>query len=341
MFIYKRIIILLGLIICGGGICSAESPLARYPQLMDTLVGGHYPAAAVICDELAQQYGRHPAVFYARAALAYAHMIDFEDTVGRAAFLNQIDSTIFLCDAWQSHRNEPRAELCFLRGSALAAKGLLLNHEGNLLSGLRHLMSARAAFDEALETDSLFYDAYLGRGAYRYGAALHAGQFAWLPFIPSLESGWNGMWGAVEKSRFSKHSALTALVWFVLEQKRYTLADSICREELSRFPRSRSFLWPELSSAEHQRQWERADTTARELLDQYLKHPDNNGYETTGLYWKLSVIADTLGRPKDATTFARQALAAYRTPDAAAKRRGKLRDIARRLAADTPSTRPK
>lgn len=170
-----------------------SSPLDTYPALMDTLLGGYYAAGGQMCDSLAARFGNHPGVLYARASVLYAHMLDLEDSVGRAEFIYLTEQCAEHCRELQSIRAAESAEIAFLQGSAEASRGMLLSHEGKLLPALKLIVSAKGAFDRAIEADPGFYDAYLGRGAYRYGVAKHASLVSWLPFIPSAESGWRDL----------------------------------------------------------------------------------------------------------------------------------------------------
>ncbi|HEY3295836.1 MAG TPA: hypothetical protein VGL38_10385 [bacterium] len=299
---------------------------------MDTLVGGHYQAARAICDDLERAFPAHPAGLYGRIAISYAHMVDLEDTVGRAEFMELCDSCIDACDAMRNAGNESRAVLSYLRGSALGARGLLLNHEGKTLPALKALIKAKNAFEDAIDADPQFYDAYLGRGAYRYAVATHASLLRWLPLIPKKSSGWQDLWTAARYAAFSRSTALTSIVWHTMDEGDFTTADSIIQSQLQRFPGCRNFLWPKLSFYERQERWAEAEQTANLLLDQYLALPENNGYEPIGLYWRMMTCADALGRPNDALAFARAGLDTYRTPDVAERRAGRLRDLQARLS---------
>jgi hypothetical protein len=310
--------------------CTA-SPFDFFPQLMDTLTGEHYAAADSICDQISATYPGHPAYYYGRATIAYAHIRDFEDTLGRGAMIALADSCTATCARMQAHSARERAELAYLRGSALAIQGFLCKYEGRILPGIKFLIAAKGAFDDAITADSTFYDAYLGRGAYRYGVARYAHLLKWLPMIPSAASGWQDLWLAIEKSRFSKYAVFTSVVWFALQDGKYALVDSLCQVGLARFPNSRSFLWPTLALAEKQHRWRDAEATARELLRQYQNLRDNNGYEVIGLNWRLMLCADSLGRPADAETYARAGISALRTPDVEKKRRDKLEQMQERL----------
>jgi hypothetical protein len=317
-----------------GSLASAEQPdpLSYYQALMDTLVGGHNEAARAICAEIDSVFPAHPTGLYARVAVAYAHMVDLEDTVGRSEFMVLSDSCIHLCEQSLRSASGNAAELNYLRGSALAARGLLLNHEHKPLPALNCLIKSHNAFEAAIDADPRFYDAYMGRGAYRYAVATHSVLIHWLPFIPSKESGWQDLWLAAQRSRFSRSTALTSIVWHSMDQGDFATADSIIRTQLVRFPGCRNFLWPKLAYCERQNMWAQAEQTAQELLDQYLAHPDNNGYEPIGLYWRMMTCADALNRPQDAVAYARAGLAAFRTDEVAKRRADKLREMQARLS---------
>ncbi|MDD5087828.1 MAG: hypothetical protein PHI18_03395 [bacterium] len=309
----------------------AGGALDTYPALMDTLMGGNYAAAESLCVGLETAHPGHPAGSYARATVCYTRMIDMEDTLGRAEFFALSDECLSRCDDFEKQQREGGVVLDYLRGSAYSTQGLLHLHEGNILNGIRLLMSARNLFDAVIEAQPEFDDAYLGRGAYRVSVARYASMLKWLPVVPDEQSGWDDLWRAVERSRFSRYSALSAMVWFAIEDRNLTLADSICALGLARFPDSRGFLWPKMALEVRQERWEDADATAARLLAQYLEHPFNNGYETIGLYWRRMVCADHLGHSDDAAQFARAGLATYRTPDVERRRRDKLREMNERV----------
>lgn len=69
------------------------------------------------------------------------------------------------------------------------------------------------------------------------------------------------------------------MVWFVLDDEKYELADSMVKAGLARFPDSRSFLIPKLSLEKKTGQWEDARQTALNLLNQFQHLPFDNGYE--------------------------------------------------------------
>ena len=253
-----------GMGILAARVGSAAEPLDLYRALTDTLMIGDYQAAKQICDRIETENPGHPAADYGRACVVYAHVTDFEDTTGRARFFELCDSAIAVCEQLKNINVTDRATASYIKGSALATQALMLHRERGTLKALRLMMAARSEFQETIDDNPVFFDAYLGRGAYRYAVATHSTLVSWLPFIPSAESGWKDIWLAVDSSKFSRYSALSSLVWFVLEKKDYALADSICRAGLERFPGCRSFLWAKLALDQRQKQWAETEYGAQE-----------------------------------------------------------------------------
>jgi hypothetical protein len=332
-------------LICWGVVCTLvplsaflseltpTDPLRMYPLLMDTLMVGDYAAAENLCEKMAVELGNHPVVYYAKSTTLYSRFFDLEDTTGRGRFLELVDSCLMVCNQRISNSTNPQelAILYYLKGSALSIKGLTYRQTGQTLNVIRLLMESHSAFDKSIKLDPEFYDACLGRGAYRYGVAREASALTWLPFVPSKQSGLDDIWLAVHKSRFSSFPALSALVWFVIEDGQFELADSICTAGLERYPDARSFLWPRLSMQKKQGNYAGASETAKCLLNQYLALKDCNGYDATGLYATLSACADSLGNPELAREYAQHGLEVRRSAYAEERRAGTLESLRKRI----------
>lgn len=301
--------------------------MQTFQQLQDTLIGGHYAAAESICAQIAVQAPDSPEELYARISVIYARMTDFEDSSGQGLFEQLISQCIVHCTDHIERQQTPEPLTYYLRGASLAAQGLWLNHSGAKVQGIKKLMKAKGDFDRCIRLDPTFYDAYLGRGAYRYAVASHASLLGWLPFIPSKSDGWEDMWIAVHKSNFSKWSALSSLVWFVIDDKNYDLADSICSVALERFPGSRTFLGSRLSLEKRRENWPDAYATALVLEQNFAGLDSTNGYELIGLRHTLMQLANLLGRPAEAKEWAFKGSTTPCTAEVALRRANKLADF--------------
>lgn len=310
------------------------NPLAYYPALMDTLLAGCYPAADSIVGIIRSEVPGHPAALYAEAAVLYSAMIDLEDTLGRSRFMELTEQCIRDTKRRIKAGDGSPEILHYLRGSALSSRGIILHREGRTLSAVRLLMRSRDEFSRAIEYDPAFYDAYLGRGAYRFMAARHASLIHWLGVVPSRESGLRDIRLAADSSRFSRYSALSALVWFCIEDGDLAEAERIYLTGLNRFPDCRAFLWPKLAVEKRRGDWANAERTALNLLNQYLTLPASNGYDVTNLYVNLVEIADAMNDPARAVRYAQAGIDAPRTEYAEARSQDKLERLKQRLTQD-------
>jgi tetratricopeptide (TPR) repeat protein len=267
----------------------------------------------------------NPATLFARAIILYTAMIDFEDTTGEAEFFRSCDAVVEVCSEQAlSAEEDERIWLQFLRASSLATRAFYIGRLGRTWPALKLLVRARSIFSRILEEDPTFYDAYLGRGVYRWGVAKHAGMLAGLPFLPTRNQALEDVKLAIDSSQFSRHAAASALVWFLIEDRQYAEAESLIRRELERFPKARSFLWPLIALQYNTGRFRECIASAEELAAQYLASPRNNGYDVVGLYRRMADAATRLGDQEAVLRFCRAGLAASMTSDARERRRRDL-----------------
>lgn len=315
--------ILLGLLVPGG--VSANHPCDNFAALYDTLVGSHYEAAWQIYDRMEQDGPDDPATFFARATILYTAMVDFEDTTGEAEFFCCCDAVVEVCNEQVlSAEEDERIWLQFLQASSLSTRAFYIGRLGRTWPALKLLLKARSVFSRILEEDPTFYDAHLGRGVYRWGAAKHAGILAGLPFLPTRDQALADIRLAVDSSRFSRHAAASALAWVLIQDRQYAEAESLIRRELERFPNARSFLWPLCALQYHTGRFRECIGSAQELVDQYLVLPRNNGYDIVGLYKRMADAAMKLDDQEAVLRFCAAGLAASMTNDTRERRRRDL-----------------
>lgn len=252
-------------------------------------------------------------------------MIDFEDTTGEAEFFRCCDEAAQSCEnRRRSADKEEQAWLDFFHGSALAMRAFYVGRRGEIWAAAKWLARSRSLFSRAIETDPALYDAYLGRGAYRWGVAKQAWIFAGAPFLPSRSDAISDLQVALDSSRFSQHAAANTLAWFLIDDKRFKEAESLLLQELRRFPGARSLLWPLISLQYRTGRYRECIASSEELVWQYLSSPRNNGYDVVGLCKRMADAAMKLGDDEATLKYCRAGLLSFMTDDA---RRRRLRDL--------------
>ena len=305
----------------------ASHPIDAFPALYDTLTGSYYEAAWEIQEALEHDFPDDPAALFARAIILYTAMVDFEDTTGVGEFFACCDNLTLSYDKHiKTVEGDRRVYLEFLQGSIHATRGFYLGRRGDFWSAMKQLTRAKARLSKVIEADPTFYDAYLGRGAYRYGIAQNAGVLSNLPFLPSRRAAYADLTLAIDSSRFSRYAAMSALTWFLIEERNYAEAESLIAKGLARFPEARSFLWPLIALQFRSGRYRECIVSSKELMNQYLTSPRNNGYDVVGLYKRMAEAAMKLDDNEAVVRYCREGLAAFMTDDA---RQRRSRDLQR------------
>jgi hypothetical protein len=303
----------------------AQHPFEHFPALYDTLVGSHYEAAWEIHRTLESEFPEHPATLLSQTVILYTAMIDFEDTTGEAEFFKDSDELMKSCEARRKNADEKeRAELDFISGSTLAMRAFYAGRRGEMWSAAKWLARSRSLFSRAIQNDPTLYDAYLGRGAYRWGVAKQAGILAGAPFLPSREDALADLKSALQSSKFSRHGAANTLIWFFVEEKKFNEAEVLIKSELERFPGARSLLWPLISLQYQAGRYRECIASSDELIRQYQMSSRNNGYDVVGLYKRMADAAAQLGDDEAVVQYCRAGLA---TPMSDYARHRRVRDL--------------
>lgn len=313
-------------------LAQANQPSSYFSTLYDTLIGAHYDAAWQIHREMQREFPDSPTTLFARATILYTAMIDFEDTTGEADFFQCCDALEKRCQEQAKIAPENEAAWSeFLRGSALGMRAFYVGRRGQVWPALKWLTKSRSLFGRVLEENPAFYDAYLGRGAYRWGVAKHAGFLGGGPFLPSRGDALADLRLAMDSSTFSRHAAASSLAWFLIEDEKYDKAESLILHELERFPNARPFLWPLISLRYKTGHFQECIVLAEELVKQYGVSPRNNGYDVVGLCKRMADAAAHLDDDEAVVRYCRAGLAAPLRDDAFRRRKQDLEVLAKWL----------
>jgi hypothetical protein len=291
----------------------AATPFDYYPALFDTMIAGNYDAADEIALQIQAVFPGHPVSMLARAAVKGFRAADVTGSSDVNSVLSLLDSTAEVAEQYKENPHEDPATLSLVRGSALFGRGLILCRMGKLFKGVPDVIRARNEFGRVIELKPELYDAYLGRGAFRYIKVIFLGGIDPFHLVSSPQAAKADMMKAVDNGTFTHYLAMAALAWVVPKQEEFAFADSLCAVGLQRYPEARTFLWPLGFSKIAHEKWAEAEPVVLKLLGQYQQIPADNGYEQTFLYDWLTTCADSLGRPDDALNYAKAGVAVQRS----------------------------
>ena len=309
----------------------ADSPFDPYSKLIDALCRSDYAAGDSIAEQIEQNYPGHPAAMLARVSVAAYRAVDITGGSEDTNVMGMLDSVARTAEEWKNKDGENEAELSFIRGCALFGQGLILSRQGKVLQGVPLVIKARGEFGQVIDLQPDFYDAYLGRGAFRFVKVVFLSKFDPFHLITDEGLARKDVDVAMTGARFSHWLAVDLLAWLGPSRHEYHLADSLCAVGLEHFPEARTFLWPLCFSLMDQHDYAKAEPVCLDLLHQYQQIPEDHGFEQLWLYDWLVKCADGLNRPDDAAAYAKSGLAVQHTKFVAEQRKDQLKRLRERV----------
>jgi hypothetical protein len=248
-------------------------------------------ADSLFCDVI-HRYPNHPAGFLYRAAVIQAYAMDFEIPVEREKF----DSLLECGRNATSNLSSPWRE--YFLGTADGYESYACIDNGDWLGGVRKGMSSVSEYEELVEKDSSFYDAYVGIGTYYYWSSRKTAFIRWLPFVKdNRELGIKMLKIGAEGSVYNRFAAISALISIYLDAENYRQAEKWSRCGLNSYPANRVFLWGLATALDRQKHFSDAVPAYANLLKNILivqaPHPYNEIVCRLNLVKSKLAIGDT------------------------------------------------
>lgn len=115
---------------------------------------------------------------------------------------------------------------------------------GSWLQAISTGLNSISLFEDILETDSSFHDAYIAIGTYKYWKSAKTEFLNWLPFIDDEKDlGIKFLTTAVKNSSYNYHLAVNSLIWIYIDRERFGDAIELAEKALIKYPESRIFRW--------------------------------------------------------------------------------------------------
>lgn len=115
---------------------------------------------------------------------------------------------------------------------------------GSWLQAISTGLNSISLFEDILETDSSFHDAYIAIGTFKYWKSAKTEFLNWLPFIDDEKDlGIKFLTIAVKNSSYNYHLAVNSLIWIYIDRERFGDAIELAEKALIKYPESRIFRW--------------------------------------------------------------------------------------------------
>jgi tetratricopeptide (TPR) repeat protein len=214
------------------------------------------------------------------AAVRIAYVYDFETPFDDQFIEDNLQRAQSLSERLLEHNKSDKWNVYFY-GLARGYSAYYEAVKGNWLSALSKGLSAVSAFEECLELDPDFHEAWIAIGTYEYWKSRKTEFLSWLPFVNDNRSiGIERLRHAIDSSVYNTHIAIHSLIWIYIDQKNYSSASELSKTAVEKFPGSRVFKWG-LARA-----YEEVDT--KKSIDIYFKIL--NSYLQTGIRTRVNEI---------------------------------------------------
>jgi tetratricopeptide (TPR) repeat protein len=257
---------------------------------IDESINNRFVESEARFRELIQQYPAHPVGYFYTAATIQAQMMDAEDYRRQPEFEALIDSALKKAEILHKSQKSD-AWIYFIEGSAYLYRSFVNKRNGQGWGAYRNAVNGVKRLEKALEIDSLFYDAYMGIGSYKYWKSSKTKGLTWLPFLSDeREKGIAMVKKAIDRGQFVKAFGRDQLAWILIDAKRFEEAAAYARTNCRLYPQSRFFKWTLVEVYYRGEQYDKAYPLYEELLAEISKLPDNNHYNETDCLLKLANI---------------------------------------------------
>ncbi|MGD0037323.1 MAG: hypothetical protein ABSC53_08530 [Bacteroidota bacterium] len=266
-------------IVFGAAISQAQWKLE--PSLHTLVVSGidfilkqEYERADSLFRVVTNCYPDHPAGYLYRAAVMQAYNMDFDVPIEQDKF----DSLLMIGKSAAEKISLPWGGYFF--GTADGYDAYERVQSGDWFGGVRKSMASASKFEEIIEKDSSFYDAYVGIGTYYYWRSRKTEFLRWLPFVKDdRELGIKMLIIGAEQSEYNRFAAISALIAIYLDSENYKQAEEWSKRSLNFYPENRIFLWGLATALDRQNRFAEAVPAYSNLLKNivysHAPHPYN------------------------------------------------------------------
>ncbi len=259
-----------------------------------------YPEAISIFAKMQDEMAANPVGYFFHAAVLQTQMMDYEIYDKETEFLTLVKKSIQLSkNLIRNPEKDPWAY--FFLGGGYGYLAFYQGKQNKLIEAFKTGRNSIKVLEKALENDSSLYDLNFGLGTYKYYRSKLSRYFSWLPFVGDERAkGIAMIKTAMQKSRYSRYSAISGLCWICIEEENYEEGFEIIKQALEKFPESRIFLWCAAKTAQKLELWYKAAGYYEKILISLKKENVLSPYNEIicrvnlyGIYSKLERVQQT------------------------------------------------
>ncbi len=249
-------------------------------QSIDLTINGKFKEAEDLLQKRIENgHGGLETYFY-YASLLNSKMTHYEDFHNDSLFLIVIDSVIKKADRLLKNKitdSSGTARILFYKGSAVGYLAFYQGQVGKWMAAFNNGVEAIDYLEQAVSYDSLFYDAYLGIGVYKYWKSTKLKAVLWLPFLKDERAeGIRLIRRATDHDARSRYMGMHQLIYILLDYGDFYRAKQYALQAVKKYPHSQFMQWAYAHTLYKMHDNQNAIETYRHLLKMIDKDPQAN-----------------------------------------------------------------
>ncbi|KAA3611254.1 MAG: hypothetical protein D8M58_14895 [Calditrichaeota bacterium] len=213
-------------------------------ESIDLTINTKFSQAETLLTNRIQNGDSSLAVHFYYASVLNSKMTHFENTEENQSFYDALQFVINKGEAKLERKDlqeKQKAKTEFYVGSAYGYLAFYQGQIGEWLSAVKNGSRSADYLEQAIETDSTIWDAYLGLGAYKYWLST---KIDWIPFIPDQrEEGIALIRKTIEHDSYSKYLAMHQLIYILLDFGEFDQAEELTINIIEEYPQSVFMRW--------------------------------------------------------------------------------------------------
>ena len=268
-------------------------------RISSLIANEQYDMALRVADSVSASTSESPFGQVLNLIILNSRGIDYEDNLDDEAVRAACQKVKELSNR-QLENVDESACLWFYIGTADMFMSIVETRNGSLYNALVNVLRAGNSFRKAVSLDSTCWDAYYGRGCYRYYLSSRAGLLRNIGLVSDhRDQGVEDIEIAAKNGVLTRLAAKNSLAWIAMEQGDYPLAIKLAKELCAEYPGRRAFLWCLGKALKHEGQWEEALAVYTELLESVRGEERNNHYNEIGCLHSIALAHSELGNWSD------------------------------------------
>jgi len=283
-------------------------------SVLELVMRQRYGDAYRVCDSVLAVVPDDVTFRYMKLAVLQSQMSDYESyALDGDACVAMAESVLVRVEKRLTLDPPPdeKSMLMYVKATVLGTAGMTKTKNGSILAGIRYARASYSLYRNLLEHATLFPDVLYGIGLFDYYLG---DNLRWIPGLGlQARRGIGYLYEAADSDSPFRYAAKISLLWILLEQKKFTEADSIATGVLANYPEHSVFLQIQLQAVFGVGNYQRAIVLGKELAERSLKRQPVNWCDVLSGYYFMAASWLRLDDKQKAHTIAEKALS-YQIP---------------------------